>query len=566
VRARTVVLLTLIGLALIAWPASPASAATPTPAVGAPWPYKDLPRGVTVTPAQALAIATRTHHPTGRAELYFVRRDGTPLWEVMYVGRENMLGEVDVDGRTGRVVNVWTGWHANYRLSRGHFGKFSDSWWIWLGLCLLFLAPFFDFRRPLRMLHFDLLALLSFGISHLFFNQGNYLVAVPLIYPVLGYLIARMLWLGFRPRPGWGPLVPYARTRWLVAGIVLLVGFRVFVNVETAKVLDVGEAGVLGAHAIQQKLPIYVGDYLHRDTYGPMNYLAYLPFVELSPSSVDPGSRPAAHIVPIFFDLLVIVGLFLIGRRMRAGPAGTKLGVALAFAWTAFPYTLFSLAMNTNDAIVSALLVLAFLVLASPPLRGVLVGAAAATKFVPLILAPLFATTTGERGRRTLLVYGGALAATLAALFIPFIPDDGGLQRMWDLTIGFQLHRQSPFSLWTLYPSLHWLKLLVTAFGGLLAVAVAFVPRRRSVAQVAALAAAVLIAAQLPAGHWFYLYVVWFAPFVLIALFAAHFPLDIPRSTQIPSGMRVWSTPSSSPISSGSRRSRRRRATIELPR
>ena len=80
------------------------------------------------------------------------------------------------------------------------------------------------------------------------------------------------------------------------------------------------------------------------------------------------------------------------------------------------------------------------------------------------------------------------------------------------------------------------------------------------------IAAAVLIAAQLPAGHWFYLYVVWFAPFVLIALFAAHFPLDIPRGTQIPSGMRVWSTLSSSPISSASRRSRRRKATIELPR
>jgi hypothetical protein len=32
----------------------------------------------------------------------------------------------------------------------------------------------------------------------------------------------------------------------------------------------------------------------------------------------------------------------------------------------------------------------------------------------------------------------------------------------------------------------------------------------------------VIIATQLPAGHWFYFYVLWFAPFVLIALFAAH--------------------------------------------
>ena len=39
-------------------------------------------------------------------------------------------------------------------------------------------------------------------------------------------------------------------------------------------------------------------------------------------------------------------------------------------------------------------------------------------------------------------------------------------------------------------------------------------------AQVAALGAAVLIALQLPVTHWFYLYVVWFVPFVLVALFA----------------------------------------------
>jgi hypothetical protein len=36
---------------------------------------------------------------------------------------------------------------------------------------------------------------------------------------------------------------------------------------------------------------------------------------------------------------------------------------------------------------------------------------------------------------------------------------------------------------------------------------------------VAALAAAVLIAVQLGATHWFYFYVVWFLPLVLAALF-----------------------------------------------
>jgi hypothetical protein len=39
---------------------------------------------------------------------------------------------------------------------------------------------------------------------------------------------------------------------------------------------------------------------------------------------------------------------------------------------------------------------------------------------------------------------------------------------------------------------------------------------------VAALGAAALIGLQLATVHWFYLYVVWFAPLVLVALFSAH--------------------------------------------
>ena len=54
-----------------------------------------------------------------------------------------------------------------------------------------------------------------------------------------------------------------------------------------------------------------------------------------------------------------------------------------------------------------------------------------------------------------------------------------------------------------------------------LAVGVAFYPRRKTPVQVAALAAAVMIAVQLGATHWFYFYVVWFLPLVLAAAFAA---------------------------------------------
>ena len=50
------------------------------------------------------------------------------------------------------------------------------------------------------------------------------------------------------------------------------------------------------------------------------------------------------------------------------------------------------------------------------------------------------------------------------------------------------------------------------------AAAVAFVPRRKSILQLAALTAAVLIGFELVLTHWFYLYIPWFFPFVAFAV------------------------------------------------
>jgi hypothetical protein len=52
-----------------------------------------------------------------------------------------------------------------------------------------------------------------------------------------------------------------------------------------------------------------------------------------------------------------------------------------------------------------------------------------------------------------------------------------------------------------------------------LAIAVAFVPRRKGPLELAALTAAVVIGFELVLTHWFYLYIAWFFPFVVVALF-----------------------------------------------
>jgi hypothetical protein len=80
----------------------------------------------------------------------------------------------------------------------------------------------------------------------------------------------------------------------------------------------------------------------------------------------------------------------------------------------------------------------------------------------------------------------------------------------------------SPFSLWAIHPSLEWLQGVLKVVAVTIAVAVAFVPRRRDARQVVALAAAVLIAVQLPASHWFYFYLAWIVPLILAVVMSAY--------------------------------------------
>ena len=123
--------------------------------------------------------------------------------------------------------------------------------------------------------------------------------------------------------------------------------------------------------------------------------------------------------------------------------------------------------------------------------------------------------------------------AVLVATVAPFVPD-GGLRELYDRTIGYQASRPSPFSIWGQVDSLDWLQTVVKVAAAGLALLVAFVPRRIDLRQPAALGAGVLIAIELAATHWFYLYIVWFVPFVLVALFAAH-----PRTLEDPATGRA---------------------------
>jgi hypothetical protein len=491
-----------------------------------------LPPSQTKTPKFFKRTGVEVDRIAGRAsKVREARRDG-PLeptaytrgfgrWQVSFFRGRREVAQVQVDDASGAILEQWSGYQVAWKMARGYegaFGRKLNAPYVWLPLCALFLLPFIDFRRPLRLLHLDLLVLLAFGVSHVFFNRGEIGLSVPLVYPVLLYLLVRMLLAGFRPRPRPGRLVPHLPLSALTIALVLLALFRIGLNVVDSNVIDVGYAGVLGADRIVDGHGIYgdgfSDDVPKGDTYGPLNYLLYVPFEQALPWSGRWDDLPAAHGAAIAFDLGTIALLLLLGRALRPGREGTLLGVALAYAWTAYPYTSFALETNSNDTLVALACAGALLGYArrSALATGAAIGLGAAAKFAPLVLAPLFA-------RRRPLAFAAALAVVLAVTVLPFLPD-GGPRELYDRTVGYQAGRDSPFSIWG-QTNLGWLQTIVK-FGVIgLALTVAFVPRRANARQVAALGAAVLIALQLPVSHWFYLYVVWFVPFVLVASFGA---------------------------------------------
>ena len=527
----------LAAVAFLLSAASPAAAAD----LVRPRSLDEQPRLRERTPREALRIAERTEsvrserakHPGATCDVFL---KGSVLWQVSCYApaprgkRRKEIAQVIVGDRSGAVLEEWTGFRVAWTMARGYdgaFGKKVNAPYVWLPLLVMFVVPFVDPRRWRRMLHLDLLVLVGFSVSLAFFNAGEVETSVPLVYPLLAYLLGRMLWTGLRREGGGEPpplLVPW---QWLLAGLVFLMGFRIGLNILDSNVIDVGYSGVIGADRLADGTSLYGHwplDNEHGDTYGPVAYAAYIPFEQLLPWSGVWDDLWPAHAAALTFDVLTAAGLLLLGRRV----GGMRLGVALAYAWAAFPFTLYVLATNANDTLVTLLVVGALLLAASPTGRGALAALAGMTKFAPLALAPLLAThgLDGLPARRRLAhvaLFTAAFASVVVASLALTVDDLG---TFWDRTVAFQADRDSPFSIWGLY-DLDTLQKLVQGAAVLLSVGLAAVRRRDDLAGLAALCAAVLIALQFGVEHWFYLYIVWFFPLVMLAVLA-------PRPRRVP--------------------------------
>jgi hypothetical protein len=478
------------------------------------------------------------------------------VWQVkVFSGRAGEIANGKVD-RSGRVVEAWVGPEVAWPLARGNgLGGLINRPLVWGSFCLFFLVGLANLKRPLSLRNLDLLVFLSFSFYLGYFNEGRVFASVAAASVPLAYLLGRCAWIGWTNRAS--PAASTAPVWLLVAATVLLVGFRAGLNTEHSSVLDVGYAGVIGADRLADGVTPYgnfpvketgrpcgpatedgdIGDWVQAngrcesanpvgDTYGPVNYHAYLPGLWLFGWSGKWDPLPAVHFTSLLFDLLAVLGLVAVGFRF----GGTRLAALLAFAWVANPFTQYVLSSNTNDAIMPAFLIWGFWAASSAVGRGAFAALGAWTKLAALVVVPLWATFPDARNWRRVAVFAVAFAVTTVLSFWALILGGDPVESFrvfYERTFEIQIDRRSPFSPWDWgqyhargIPDLGWLqRVLQIALVGA-AIAVAAVPRRKSPLQLAALTAALLIGFQVVLTHWAALYVAWFFPFLALAVIA----------------------------------------------
>jgi len=433
------------------------------------------------------------------------------------------VATVGVDDKTWVLDYVYTGDQVGWNMARGvrgAYGKQANYWWVWLPLALAFASAFWRTDRLFAVRNLDIVALLGFLVSHGFYREGIVQEAVVLWYPPLLYLFVRTLLMGF----GIGEKVEKTSNlpMWLLLVLAGFAGGLVLgLNVDS-RVIDVGYAGVVGADRILDgtlpygHMPADVGT---GDTYGPLNYLFYVPFVLMFGFSGEWDFLPAAHAVTLFSFVAGAMALFILGYRL----SGKEGAAALVFAWAAFPYTVYATNNHTNDIIVAAVSAIGLAAAASPVARGASIAAGFAVKLYPLVLGPLWIMYEGRKRRPIVDFVLGGVGVVLLTFWVILL--DGhpleSARLFFDKTLAFQGDRVSPWSLFSQVPELALLQRPLMALAIFLSILVAFVPREKTLRRLAALSAALVIVFQLTVNYWFYAYITWFEPFVFVSLLLA---------------------------------------------
>jgi MFS family permease len=292
-------------------------------------------------------------------------------------------------------------------------------------------------------------------------------------------------------------------------------------------------------------------------TYGPLLYLAHIPFQLLTgtvQNPVDVGPKDAGYVYPPFlatqltcmaFQLVALWALYGIGKRS----GGQQLGLSLVILYAGSAYVL-GLGSNTylagglayiSHIAPTAMLLLAIYFIGRPYVAGMCLAGAAGVLFFPVFFFPLFAGWYFWRSRADAVRFtvGFALLGLLIGLmvitFTGSLDGKGPIHLLLESTLEHQegfsgdQYGMSPFSFWGNFPQLasFWQVPLVGTTSifkptFLLFVsyctAAFFLARQRTQVELALLLASLAAALQLWKTHASGTYVEWYYPFLLYGL------------------------------------------------
>jgi len=412
--------------------------------------------------------------------------------------------------------------------------RVNPTTWFYLS-SLLSIALFFKFNRLWSVRNLDLAGLVLLAPGLLAVEYGGYKASTAVqqmgflwIFAVSAALLVRMLFDSLMVRR------PLLEPNLSVGGLVFLgISLLVFLlaNVITTRPQRDDLAGASAATKLETRETEVDADQLAR--LGPGYPLLFLlPQISTqrlfaADATVEAGakapdeSRRALHettarVMAIISQLAIVAGMVAIGWLHFEN---VRLGIAAAVLYLLLPYTAI-MTGRVDHALPGALVVWAIAAYRRPLVSGALIGLAIGTIYYPVFLLPLWCGFYWERGiRRFSLGVGSALLLLVLALFVTspsaavfagqlrqmfgwIFPNEVSLEGFWALPANDPVFRLP----------------VLAAFVAMMAT-LAIWPVPKNLGTLLSCSAAVLLGSQFWKAHNGGLFMAWYLPALLLAVF-----------------------------------------------
>jgi hypothetical protein len=417
------------------------------------------------------------------------------------------------------------------------YNKVSPTTWVHLS-SLLMIAIFFKFSRFWSMRNLDLIGLIlvapgllaaqyGHGVHRVNIEQAGYIW----LFAAGGLFLVRMLIDPMMVRR------PLLEPNLSVGGLTFL-GMALFVflmtNVLTGNPEPEERALTTVVGAAAETAPPTEADRVAREGPGYRPLFSMPSFITQNMTLSDAApqspvdrelttSRPiidllASRIVIVLLHLAVVLGLVLIGYRHFDN---VKTGIAAAVLYLMLPYTA-QLTGSLRHVLPAAPLVWAILAYRRPLISGMFIGLAAGLSYYPIFLLPLWLSFYWQRG--LLRFIGGmipalgvlvgilALTATSQAAFI------FDTRQMFGWIIP-QMERENFEGFWGLSLLDPVYRIPVLAAFIALSGTMAIWPAQKNLGTLMSCSAAVMLGSQFWNAHRGGLFLGWYLPLLLLAIF-----------------------------------------------